>query len=86
MVEVASRELRNDTAGVLRKVEAGETVVITRRGKPVADLVPHHVSEGRWLTPDEVMEIHKAGQLDPTLAADLKRLAGDTTDDLGPIR
>lgn len=86
MVEVASRELRNDTAGVLRKVEAGETVVITRRGKPVADLVPHRVSEGpRWLTPDEVMEIHRAGRLDPTLAADIKRLAGETTDDLGPI-
>jgi prevent-host-death family protein len=85
MVEIASRELRNDTAGVLRKVEAGETIVITRRGKPVADLVPHKDEGRRWLTPDEVMEIHEAGQFDPTLAADLERLAGDTTDDLGPI-
>jgi len=86
MVEVASRELRNDTAGVLRKVEAGQTIVITRRGRPVADLVPHRVSESpRWLTPDEVVEIHEAARLDPTLAADIQRLAGETTADLGPI-
>lgn len=86
MVEVASRELRNDTAGVLRKVEAGETIVITRRGRPVADLVPHQVSEGpRWLTPNEVMEIVEISRSDPTLAADIKRLREGTTDELGPI-
>jgi len=86
MVEVASRELRNDTAGVLRKVEAGETIVITRRGKPVADLVPHRVSEGRrWLTREEVVDIIENHSADPGLRDDLERLAGDTTDDLGPI-
>jgi prevent-host-death family protein len=85
IVEVASRELRNDTAGVLRKVEGGETVVITRRGKPVADLVPHR-EELRWLTPDQVMDIVENHSADPGLRADLERLAGDTTDDLGPIR
>jgi prevent-host-death family protein len=85
MVEVASRELRNDTAGVLRKVEAGETIVITRRGKPVANLVPHQVSEDRWLTPNEVMEIVEISRSDPTLAADIKRLREGTTDELGPI-
>ena len=36
--EVASRELRNDTRGVLRRVEAGEHVVITVDGRPVAVL------------------------------------------------
>lgn len=85
-MEVASRELRNDTAGVLRKVEAGETIVITRRGKPVADLVPHRESQSRrWLTPTEVMEIAENSRSDPTLAADIERLAGGTTDELGPI-
>ena len=34
------RDLRNDTAAVLRRVEAGETVRITSNGRPVADLVP----------------------------------------------
>ena len=40
MATVPQRELRNDTAGLLRRVEAGETVRITSNGRPVADLVP----------------------------------------------
>jgi prevent-host-death family protein len=84
-VEVASRELRNDTAGLLRRVEAGETIVITRRGKPVAELVPPSPSEPRGLTPSDVMAIREIASGDPSLAADLQRLAGETTDELGPI-
>jgi prevent-host-death family protein len=76
--------LRNDTAGVLRKVEAGETVVITRRGKPVADLVPHSVEEPRWLSPADVVAIRKMADADPTWGAFLKQL--DEEDELGPIR
>jgi antitoxin (DNA-binding transcriptional repressor) of toxin-antitoxin stability system len=78
--------LRNDTAGLLRKVEAGETVVITVRGKPVADLVRHRSDSPRWFTRDEVIEIVESNSADPGLRADLERLAGETTDDLGPIR
>jgi prevent-host-death family protein len=84
-VEVASRELRNDTAGLLRRVEAGETIVITRRGKPVAQLIPPSASEPRWLTPADVIAIREITAGDPTLAADLDRLVGETTDELGPI-
>ncbi len=40
MTEIAARELRNNTAGVLRRVEAGEQVTITSRGRPVAELRP----------------------------------------------
>lgn len=85
MVEVATRELRNDTAGVLRRVESGETVVITVRGKPVADLVPHRREEPRWMPRDELLELLKTHSADPGLRGDLKRIAGETTDDLGPI-
>jgi prevent-host-death family protein len=86
MVEVATRELRNDTAGVLRRVESGETVVITVRGKPVADLVPHRIEEApRWIGPAEVMEIRAIADGDPTWGADLAKLREETTDDLGPI-
>jgi prevent-host-death family protein len=85
-VEVASRELRNDTAGLLRRVEEGETIVITRRGKPVADLVPHKQRMGRGLTPAEVVEIRAIASGDPTWAGDLAKLREETTDDLGPIR
>jgi len=85
MVEVATRELRNDTAGVLRRVEAGETVVITVRGKAVADLVPHRRDESRWMPRDELLELLKTHSADPGLRDDLNRIAGETTDDLGPI-
>ena len=36
---ISQRELRNDNAEIMRRVEAGETFVVTRNGKPVADLV-----------------------------------------------
>lgn len=85
MVEVATRELRNDTAGVLRRVEAGEIVVITVRGKPVADLIPHRRDEPRWMPRGELIELLKTHSADPGLRDDLERIAGDTTDDLGPI-
>ena len=39
-IEIASRELRNNTAELLRRVEAGDEVVVTTRGKPAAKLVP----------------------------------------------
>jgi prevent-host-death family protein len=84
-VEVASRELRNETAGLLRRVEAGETVVITMRGKPVADLVPHRANGPRWIPRDELIALLKTHSADPGLRDDLERIAGDTTDDLGPI-
>lgn len=71
---------------MLRRVEAGESVVITVRGKPVADLVPHKPEGPRWVGPSEVMEIVTKYSADPGLRDDLERIAGDTTDDLGPIR
>lgn len=82
-VEVPSRELRNDTAGLLRRVEEGERIVITRRGKPVADLVPHQTDGPRWMTPADVLHIRELASADPTWAADLAKLRAE--DDLGPI-
>ena len=38
---IPQRQLRNDSGEIMRRVEAGESFVITRNGKPVADLVPH---------------------------------------------
>ena len=37
---ITQRELRNDSAAVLRDVEAGQTLVVTRNGTPVAELRP----------------------------------------------
>lgn len=53
MTEISQRQLRNDSGEILRRVEAGEVLVVTRRGIPVADLVPHRepVAKGprRWV-------------------------------------
>jgi prevent-host-death family protein len=37
---ITQRELRNESAAVLREVEAGRTFVLTRNGTPVAELRP----------------------------------------------
>lgn len=50
--EVALREANQQFARYVRAVEAGESFIITRRGKPVARLVP--VEPGRrGLTPEQ---------------------------------
>jgi prevent-host-death family protein len=84
-VEVASRELRNNTAGILRRVSAGERIVVTARGKPVASLIPFESRRRRWLPRVELLRRLTVMQADPSLRGDLARLAGETTDDLGPI-
>ncbi len=40
MATVTIRELRNRGGDVIRRVEAGERVTVTRDGEPVAELVP----------------------------------------------
>jgi prevent-host-death family protein len=81
MTEVASRELRNDTRGLLRRVEAGEDVVITVDGRQVAVLLPIS-HRRRWLSRGEFVHRFSGRQADPALAEDLRELAPDTTDDL----
>ncbi len=86
MTLIASRELRNDTAALLRRVQDGEDVVITVNGRPMARLVAIRETRRRWLSRTELAHRLRAAQADPGLRADLTRLAGETTDDLGPIR
>jgi len=86
MSEVPSRELRNDTAGLLRRVEDGEQLVITVKGRPVATLAPLPRPGRRWLGRAELARRLRIAQADPALREDLARLAGDTTEDLGPVR
>lgn len=40
MATVPQRELRNNTAELLRRVQRGERLTITVHGHPIADLVP----------------------------------------------
>ncbi len=85
MTRVASRELRNDTAALLSRVAGGEVVVVTVHGRDVARLVP--VSTKReWIPRSELAMRLDRLQADAGLRDDLAALAGDDTDDLGPIR
>jgi prevent-host-death family protein len=86
MAEVASRDLRNDTAGVLRRAEAGEIITITVKGKPVAQLTAARPERRRWLSGAELAQRLRRVQADPGLRRELAELAGDTTDDLGQIQ
>lgn len=81
MTDVAARDLRNNTASVLRRVQDGEDVTITVHGRPVARVVPI-VDERRWMPAGELVEFLTRHQADPGLRADLADLAGETTDDL----
>lgn len=40
MADVTIRELQNNCGAVVDRVEAGETLVVTRDGRPVAELLP----------------------------------------------
>jgi prevent-host-death family protein len=53
---IAQRELRNDNAEIMRRVEAGESFVVTRNGRPIATLVPHPDTGHRRLTAGELQE------------------------------
>jgi len=46
MTTVSIKDAKNRLTELARKVEKGETIVITRNGEPVADLVPHKKKKG----------------------------------------
>ena len=79
MHEIASRELRNDTRGVLERVEAGESITIMVNGRPIATLEPIR-NRRRWIRRDQF--VRTLEQADPGLAAELRALAPETTDDI----
>ncbi len=81
MREIPQRELRNNVSAVLREVERGETLRVTVRGKPVADLTP--VAAGRsGFSPEEVARIVAQAPLDHGFVDDLDGAAGATIDEL----
>ncbi len=43
-IEVGIRELKNGLSDFIDRVEAGEIVTVTRRGKPVARVIPTDIS------------------------------------------
>jgi prevent-host-death family protein len=39
---ITQRELRNDSGEIMRRLDQGESFVVTRNGVPVAELTPLH--------------------------------------------
>jgi len=75
------RDLRNRTASVIDAVKAGERVVLTVNGDPLADIVPHG-RRSRWLGGESLREQLKERAADPALRRELDDLAGQTIDEL----
>jgi prevent-host-death family protein len=81
MAEIASRELRNNTRGLLRRVAEGEDIVITVDGQPVATLQPLN-QRPRWVSGAEFARRLAGHQADPGLREELRSLTPDMTDEL----
>lgn len=51
--EITQRQLRNDSGEIMRRLDAGESFIVTRNGVPVGELRPAH---GRYFVPGEVVK------------------------------
>ena len=80
-MEIGVRDLRNRTASVIDAVKAGERVVLTVNGDPLADIVPHG-QRTRWLGGSQLREQLQERAADPALGHELDDLAGQTLDEL----
>ena len=85
MTRVASRDLRNHTAEVLRQVSEGAHVTVTVNGTPVAEIIPVRAMRRASMSKRELIVLLAHHQADPALRDDLAALV-ETTDDLDPIR
>ncbi|HUB37922.1 MAG TPA: type II toxin-antitoxin system prevent-host-death family antitoxin [Streptosporangiaceae bacterium] len=82
MSAIPARDLRNHTAEILRRVEAGEEIEVLRDNRPVAKIVPLPWRR-RWLPAIEVIrELELLGPDTTGLAQELRDTLTDTTDDL----
>jgi len=77
--DVSVRELRNHTAAVLRRVEAGERLRVTVDRRPVAELAPLPTRDV-WVPRERVVDA--LVQADPALRDELDAALPDTVDDL----
>jgi prevent-host-death family protein len=77
---VTQRELRNQSAAVLREVEAGRTIIVSRNGTPVAELRP--IRPRRFVPRDMLAEaVARAPRIDADrFRADLDAVIDQSVD------
>ena len=78
MSDVSSRDLRNQTADVLRRVEAGERLRITVNRRPVAELVP--LGRPRWTSGAVIERVLREASADSALLDDLAAIRGQVVE------
>ena len=62
MDTIAIEDAEKRLADLARRVEQGETIVLTRDGRPIADIVPHRRTGGRRL--DTIEEFKRRHGID----------------------
>jgi prevent-host-death family protein len=71
MTTVSIRDAKNRLTELARQVESGETIVVTRNGRPVFDLVPHQAHRGLRLEAiDAFKERYGIPSIAPFIAED----------------
>jgi prevent-host-death family protein len=82
MSAIPARDLRNHTAEVLRRVEAGEEIEVLKDNRAVAKIVPLS-RRRRWLPAAEIgCELLRLGPDTTGLSEELRETLTETTDDL----
>lgn len=76
MVDVSARDLRNRTAALLRRVEAGERLRVNVNRRPVAEIVP--LERPRWVSGAVMMRVVRDAPADRQLLDDLSAVRGET--------
>jgi prevent-host-death family protein len=51
---ISQRQLRNDNGEIMRRVEAGESFIVTRNGVPIGELTP--LKRRRFVPTEELIE------------------------------
>ena len=80
-IRIPVRDLRNDSAGILRQVEAGRTFLITVAGREVAELGPAP-SRSRFGSRSALEAIIREAPLDDQFMRDLNDVVGERIDEL----
>ncbi|MEA3075268.1 MAG: hypothetical protein QOF60_176 [Actinomycetota bacterium] len=56
--EITQRELRNESGDIMRRLDEGETFVVTRNGVPVGELMP--LRRHRFVPAETVVALFRA--------------------------
>ncbi len=68
--EISQRELRNDSGEIMRKLDEGETFIVTRNGIPVGELTP--LRRHRYVAADAAVALFRTAP-----AVDIARFRAD---------